>query len=97
MILKSKGQTAYDATQEHRHCCGDGGDCGYGGKVVKDDLCGEGNLSLLLSDEEEDRKIWMPGFSVETGRQGMSEDSGSGGKEEPGRPGDSRAGKYWGR
>ena len=38
----------------------------------------------------------MSGFSDEVGRQGMSEDSGSGGTEEPGRPGESRAGKLLG-
>ena len=48
---------------------------------------------MPLSYEEEDWEISMLGFSDEVGRQVMSEDSGSGGKEEPGRPGESRAGK----
>ena len=38
----------------------------------------------------------MSGFSDEVGRQGMSEDSGLGGTEEPGRPGGSRARKILG-
>ena len=53
-------------------------------------------MSLPLSDEEEDSDILMSGFSDEVGRQGMSEDSGSGGTEEPWRPGESRAGKILG-
>ena len=43
-------------------------------------------MSLPLSDEEEDWEMWMSGFSDEVGRQGTSEDSGSGVTEEPRRP-----------
>ena len=50
-------------------------------------------MSLPLSDEEEDWEIWMSGFSDEVGRQEMSEDSGSGGTEKAGRPGELMAGK----
>ena len=44
MILKSKGQTAYDATQEHRHWYGDGEDCGHGGKAGKDGVFGKRDI-----------------------------------------------------
>ena len=46
---------------------------------------GKRNVSLLVSDREEDWEIWMSGVSDEGGRQGMSKDSGSEGTEEPGK------------
>ena len=67
MILKSKGQTAYDATQEHRHWYGDGGDCGHGGKAGKDGFFGKGNVSLPLSDEEEDWETGCRDFLMKWG------------------------------
>ena len=60
MFLKWTGQTAYDAAQEHGHSCGDGGVCRHGGKSGEDGFFSEkGNVSLPLSDEEEDWDIWV--------------------------------------
>ena len=66
---------------------GDRGDGRHGGRI------GKGNGIPPFSDEEEDSDILISGNYDEGGRQRISKDLGSGGTEEPVRPGESRAGK----